>query len=268
MSGAKWFAATIGLGAASYAACVGKTWLRYGKPNPAQGENVDAVLDLFMPVYDVVDRHKIRIAAPADLTLSAATELALENCSAIRGIFKARGWILGSEPDSTVRPRALLAQMKSLGWGVLAELPGREIVLGAATKPWEPNPVFRSLPPDEFAAFHEPGYVKIIWTLRADPNGNGASVFRTETRAVATDSYARTKFRRYWSFLSPGIIMIRNFMLPRVKVAAERRCKGNEAKQEEENKPSLLAPERGCPPPSKLEYEDGQPIETICSSRS
>jgi len=40
------------------------------------------------------------------------------------------------------------------------------------------------------------------------------------------------------------------------------------AKQEEENKPSLLAPEKGCPPPSKLEYEDGQPIETICSSRS
>jgi len=228
-SAGKWFAATIGLGAASYAAYVGMTWLRYGKPKPAEGENADALLDLFMPVYDAVDRHKIRVAAPPELTLSAVTELELDNSPVIRGIFKAREWILGSEPDNTVRRRALLAQMKSLGWGILAELPGREIVVGGVTKPWEPNPVFRSLPPDEFAAFNEPGYVKIIWTLRADPMGNGASVFRTETRAIATDTFARTRFRRYWSFLSPGIIMIRNFMLPRVKLEAERRCKGIEA---------------------------------------
>jgi len=228
-SAGKWFAATIGFGAASYAAYAGMTWFRYGKPKPAEGENADARLDLFMPVYDVVDHHKIRVAAPAELTLSAATELELENCPVIRGIFKAREWILGSEPDNTVRPRALLAKMKSLGWGILAELPGREIVVGGVTKPWEPNPVFRSLPPDEFAAFNEPGYVKIIWTLRADPIGNGASVFRTETRAIATDAFARMKFRRYWSFLSPGIIMIRNFMLPRVKLEAERRCREIEA---------------------------------------
>jgi hypothetical protein len=112
--------------------------------------------------------------------------------------------------------------MKSLGWGLLAELPGHEIVMGAVTKPWEPNPVFRSLPPDEFAAFHEPDYVKIIWTLRADPAGNNQSVFRTETRAVATDPKARTKFRRYWSLLSPGIIAIRRVMLPAVKADAEK----------------------------------------------
>jgi hypothetical protein len=30
-----------------------------------------------------------------------------------------------------------------------------------------------------------------------------------ETRAMATDQSARTKFRSYWSFLSPGIILIR-----------------------------------------------------------
>jgi hypothetical protein len=36
------------------------------------------------------------------------------------------------------------------------------------------------------------------------------------------------------------------------------------AKEEEKNRPSLLAPEAGCPAPQKLEYEAGQPIETIC----
>ena len=71
--------------------------------------------------------------------------------------------------------------------------------------------------------FQEPGYVKIIWTLRANPDRNGQSIFRTETRAVATDVEARRKFRRYWAFLSPGIIAIRRVMLPAVKAEAERR---------------------------------------------
>jgi hypothetical protein len=112
---------------------------------------------------------------------------------------------------------------------VLAELPGREFIMGAVTKPWEPNPVFRGLAPDEFTNFQEPGYVKIIWTLRADAVGNAESLFRTETRAVATDAEARKKFRRYWSFLSPGIIAIRRIMLPAVKADAERRWRASVA---------------------------------------
>jgi len=61
-----------------------------------------------------------------------------------------------------------------------------------------------------------------VWTLRADPIGYAASRFVTDTRAVATDEGARTKFRRYWSMLSPGIHLIRRAMLPLVKAKAER----------------------------------------------
>jgi hypothetical protein len=143
----------------------------------------------------------------------------------IRAIFKGRELILGNKPDNTIRPRGLLAEVQSLGWRVLAELPGRELVVGAVTKPWESNPVFRGMAPDEFTRFQEPGYVKIAWTLRADAIGDAETVFRTETRAVATDADARKRFRRYWSFLSPGIITIRRVMLPVVKGAAEGRWK-------------------------------------------
>lgn len=38
------------------------------------------------------------------------------------------------------------------------------------------------------------------------------------------------------------------------------------AKEEEKNRPSLVAPERGCAAPEKIEYKPGQPIETLCSS--
>jgi hypothetical protein len=199
-------------------------WLRYGKPKRAAAEDVDPVLDLFMPHYEVADRHNIRIDAPAEVSLSAAREMDLENCAVVRAIFKAREWILRSKPNDRIPARGLIEEMKAFGWGVLAELPGREIVMGGVTQPWDPNPVFRALPPDEFAAFDDPGYVKIAWTLRADPAGDGKSLFRTETRAVATDPESRRKFRRYWSFLSAGIIAIRYAMLPAVKTDAERRC--------------------------------------------
>ena len=65
--------------------------------------------------------------------------------------------------------------------------------------------VFRSIPAEAFASFDEPGYVKIAWTLRADPIDAESAVFRTETRAVATDHDARRRFRMYWSLVSPGI---------------------------------------------------------------
>jgi hypothetical protein len=167
--------------------------------------------------------HRAFVAAPADVTLAAAAEMDFGSSIIIRGIFKTREWILHAKPGNTFRPRGLLKEMKSLGWGVLAELPGRELILGGVTKPWEANPVFRALPPDEFTSFNEPGYVKIAWTLRSNPVGNNHCIFRTETRAIATDASARKRFRRYWSLLSPGIIAIRRVMVPQVKAEAEQR---------------------------------------------
>jgi hypothetical protein len=222
-SATKWAGAILGIGAGSYAAYAAIAWLRYGKPGKATAKDADPVLDLFMPRYEVADRHRIRIDAPAEVALSAAGQMDLESCAVVHAIFKGREWILRSKADDRIRPRGLVEEMKALGWGVLAELPGREIVMGGVTQPWDPNPVFRALPPDEFPAFNDPGYVKIAWTLRADPAGDGKSVFRTETRAVATDPESRRKFRRYWSFLSAGIIAIRRAMLPVVKTDAEKR---------------------------------------------
>jgi hypothetical protein len=67
--------------------------------------------------------------------------------------------------------------------------------------------------------------VKIIWSLRADPLGPDDSMFRTETRAVATDDFARLKFRRYWALVSPGVALIRHASLGPVKAEAERRTR-------------------------------------------
>lgn len=219
---ARGIASGVGLSAGLYATYAASTWLRYGRVPGATREEADALLDQFMPVYDIVERHHVRVEAPADVTFTAARELDFSKSAVVRAIFKARELAMGTDPDEARRPRGLVPMTMSLGWSVLAEIPGREIVLGAVTRPWHANVVFRSIPTQEFTAFNEPDYVKIVWNLRAEPVGDGASICRTETRAIATDQSARRKFRRYWSLASPGIVLIRLFGLRLMKADAER----------------------------------------------
>jgi hypothetical protein len=220
---ARWIARGAGLAVGAYAGYAAVTWSRYGHPRPAKPEEADPLLDQFMPHYEVVERHDVQVDAPADVTFAVACEMNLFDLPLARAIFRGRELILGATP---ARPysRGLVDEMQAIGWRRLAEVPGREVVMGAVTKPWEANPTFRGLPPEVFATFDEPDYVKIAWTLRADADGTDRSVFRTETRAVATDPAARARFRRYWAWLSPGIILIRWASLRPLKRAAERQA--------------------------------------------
>jgi hypothetical protein len=220
----RWLAAGVGVTAVAYAATAAAAWYRYGKVGRRTGGTErDALLDAFMPEYDIVERHRIQVRAPATVTFRAASEMDLEASPIIRAILRTREFVMGAHPTRRTASQPLLSAMRAMGWGVLAEIPGREIVMGAVTQPWQADVVFRSLPAAEFAAFAEPGFVKIVWTLRADPVDESTSIFRTETRATPTDSLSRARFRRYWSFVSPGIVAIRWLLLRPVKRDAERR---------------------------------------------
>ena len=227
----RWLATGIRFAATGYAAYADVTWLRYGYvKRTANGLDADPQLDRFIPVYEVVERRHAQIAAPAELALSTTCDMDLQQSAIIRAISNRRALTLRSKPAKKALSRTLLVQMKALGWGVLADLPDREIVFGVATRPWESDVVFRALSSEEFAAFNEPGHVKIVWTLRADPVGPAKSVFHTETRVATTDPTARRKFRRYWAFFSPGIILIRRILLRLLKAEAERRAPSAQSK--------------------------------------
>ncbi len=229
---AEWTAAGAAAAIASYAAYVAVTWYRYGHVAPPPSDERDPMLDRFMSTYDVRERHATEVAAPDGVTFAAANSLDVMNLAAVRTLVKARELIFGAAPDRRPQSDAIIPEMQSIGWGVLAEVPGREIVMGAVTRPWEANVVFRALSPDEFSAFDEPDYVKIVWTLRADPIDGGRSLFSTETRAIATDPRARAKFRTYWSFLSPGIILIRLAAVRALRAEVERRVRNTGGRPE------------------------------------
>lgn len=217
-------AATAAAAAAGYAALVVINRARYGKTKYVK-TGADSLLDRFIPQPEVAEHHQIDIDAPADVVLATAKDIELLRSPMIRAIFKARELALGGEPDARPHPSGLLDQMLSIGWVVLSERAGREIVLGAVTQPWQAAPVFRSIPAEEFPGFNESGYVKIVWTLRADPIDDARSTFHTETRVCTTDAEARNQFRNYWSLVAPGVELIRLAMLRPLKRAAEQRMK-------------------------------------------
>jgi hypothetical protein len=206
--------ALLGVGYAGF------TWYRYGKV--ASGGARNPLVDRFMPKYEVREVHQTRVAAPADVTFGVAHDLDLRQSTIVRAIFTGRELLMGAEHPKREHASAFLTDVLTLGWRMLEEVPGRELVVGAVTKPWETNVEFRGLAPEEFAAFSEPGYAKIVWTLAARPVGEKISVFRTETRVATTDPEARSHFRRYWSVFSPGILLIRYEILRLVRREAER----------------------------------------------
>ncbi|HEU4681871.1 MAG TPA: hypothetical protein VFS51_09010 [Gemmatimonadales bacterium] len=217
----------MGVGAGAVAllglSYMGVTWYRYGKV--ARNRRRDPMVDRFLPKYEVREVHETEVDAPAQTTYATAQELDLHRSTIVRAIFTGRELLMGAEHSKRDHPPGLLAEVTALGWRVLAEEPGSELVVGAVTQPWTHDVEFRGLEPDEFAAFADPGYAKIIWTLGAEPQGPSRSVFRTETRVATTDPESRKRFRRYWSVFSPGILLIRYEMLRLVRTEAERRSR-------------------------------------------
>jgi hypothetical protein len=216
----------VGVAAASAAllglSYVGRSWLRYGK---AEAENTrpDPLLDRFMPNYEIREFHETRVAAPAEVAFGVARELDMQGSSVVRAIFRGRELLMGAASGNRRRLQPFLSEVMALGWRTLQEEPGRKLVVGAVTQPWKADVTFRGLEPEEFAAFSEPGYTKILWTLEAEPTGDETSIFRTETRAVTTDSESRRRFRRYWAMVSPGVVLIRHEMLRQIRGEAAKR---------------------------------------------
>ena len=206
----------VGLGWVNWAAA---TWLRYGHQRaPGIG---DALLDPFIPRYEVSDRQERIVDAPAATVFKAIESFRMEDSRIIRVLIGARGRILRAPRGAPIAPRPFLDVIRSIGWGTLVEVPGREFIFGAVTQPWKAEVLFRPLTPARFAAFDADGYARIAWTIAVDSLGPRRSRVRTETRVATTDPDSRERFRRYWAFFSPGISLIRYAALRAIGTAAE-----------------------------------------------
>jgi hypothetical protein len=182
-----------------------------------------APLDRFIPEPDINERFETTVRAPAAVVLDTTARFDMQSLTSVRTIIRLRERFLQSAPHAPRPPQGLLEETRKLGWGLLAEEPGRLVICGARCQPWLADVKFVAIPPEEFAGYAGPGMVKIAWSLEAVETAPNVTRLAQETRAVATDAAARAKFLRYWRWARFGIVAIRLLMLPAVRREAERR---------------------------------------------
>ena len=165
------------------------------------------LLDPFIPDPDVHKRHEITIRAPVAIVFNTVYKFDLQSIWMVRLIF----WLRANLLSAKVQARGsteFIAEMLHLGWERLAEERNHFFIAGAVCQPWHADVTFSPIA-GQFAAFDEPGRVKIASTLETEALGPVLTRLATETRAVATDDAARTKFRRYWRKFGIGAMLIR-----------------------------------------------------------
>ena len=177
----------------------------------------------WMPRAEVSLRHAVTVRAPAHVVFHVASTFDIESLPLVKLLIRLRGWLMGAEAAAPRVSRGLLEDMQAIGWVRLAERERREIVAGAAARPWQPDVIFRPIPADQFADFREPGWVRIAWSLEVEPLEPALCRFQSQTRVSATNDDARHHFRSYWRKAGPGIVLIRWALLRAVRREAERR---------------------------------------------
>jgi hypothetical protein len=109
---------------------------------------------------------------------------------------------------------SLFAQMLDFGFCPLGEAEGSEVAFGLIDQSWKVSGGRRAPIKDatEFAAFSDPGFVKIGANLLARPSRQGTFI-STQTRVLATDPRTRRIFGAYWFFIRPFSGLIRRSWL-------------------------------------------------------
>jgi hypothetical protein len=179
------------------------------------------LIDQFLPEYDEIERHEAAVDAPVDRTYQAVKDIDLARSPIVLALLAARG--LPHLFTGAVKPkrRLTLDDVLASGFVVLAEEPGRELVLGIVGKFWRPGSGVHRIEPSEFSGFDAPGYSKAVWNFLVTKHPGGGSTVVTETRVASTDGEARRNFGWYWRLIGPFSALIRRIVLGEVKREAE-----------------------------------------------
>ncbi len=180
-------------------------------------------LDQFVPVYQFNEVHSIRVVAPKDQVYGATKGVTAGEIQ----YFRTLTWLrrLGRPgPESILnapQQMPLLEVATKTGFLLLAEEPGREIVVGTlvmAPHGWRPK---KGAMPEDLKTLREPGFAIAAMNFLVEDSGPGTCTVTTETRVYATDASARRRFATYWRVIYPGSALIRRMWLRAVKRRAE-----------------------------------------------
>jgi hypothetical protein len=188
------------------------------------------LIDRYLPQYEVTEVQEVQVHAAPEVTYLAIRETDLRD-PMIGALFSIRelptrlARRLRHEPPPPEPDAFTFKDLATpeMGWVPLAEEPGVEFVVGAVGQFWRRDYGWHPVGADQFAAFNEPGYAKLVVSFRVQPIEPGRSLLRYEARTATTDDTARTRFRRYWRIIHPGVTIVMRRALHRIRTEAERR---------------------------------------------
>jgi hypothetical protein len=181
-------------------------------------------LDQFVPVYQFGEFHSIQVAASRERAYRAIREVGAGEIFLFRTLTAIRRCCGRSGPESILNApenRPLLDVATHSGFMLLAEEPGREIVVGTlvgSPRGWRPS---HRPTPEDFKNLHAPGFALAAMNFRLEDAGPDACRVTTETRVYATDAGARRRFAAYWRVIYPGSALIRRMWLRAIRLRAE-----------------------------------------------
>src|SRR5262245_36300353 len=130
------------------------------------------LIDDFMPVYDVRERHMRLIKAPSQTVYQSLKVIDLRHSLVVTTLFKLRGL-----PDTALT----LSGLDRMGFAPLAEQPLKEIALGLIGQFWKVGGGIIRVGPVEFSQFEASGYTKAVLNFSLEDRGQETRL-KTETR--------------------------------------------------------------------------------------
>ena len=178
------------------------------------------LIDSFAPNPDAVETHSISITASGDVVYKTLWTGDLGGSFIIKALLGLR-----SLPEIALHPRRSWRRSRKItlqtlidaGFGMLAEDPDQEIVLGVSGKFWRPTGNLSPFKREDFDRPVPAGIAQAVWNFSVKEDEPGRTILSTETRIVCGDDQSRQRFRVYWFFVRPFSGLIRRLMLRAVR---------------------------------------------------
>jgi hypothetical protein len=183
------------------------------------------LIDDFLPHWHVGSHHELLIHASPQRAYTAIWETDFASSFVVRTLLTLR-----AVPARFSQPKALPSSSRRLtlrdvlqhGFCLLAEDPGRELVLGVTGRFWQLSGNLEHSEPSEFRRPLPPGIARAAWSFVVSERGSATSLVATETRVACGDEASLRRFHRYWSVVGPFSGFIRTRMLKAIRATAER----------------------------------------------
>ena len=175
-------------------------------------------LDRLIPTPRFLEVDEQDIAAPILQVWQAVRHGDLGRSSLLRALFALRTLperLRGrAAAAASLRLDAMRSSPQQPGFQVLWDEPPRAVAVGAIGKVWLPDiPFVHTENAEQYAAFDQPDYVKVAWSLTLDATHPERTRLSIEVRVDATDEAAWQKFVHYFRLIGPFSRFIRRSAL-------------------------------------------------------